>query len=128
MTNTTTIGGILRAAPSHWVTGQIDEVSVWKSALSASKVAELADGAPAVGGGQLPFQVSTVTFDSAARSTKLVWESRAGKTYSIDRSTNLKEWLELTDGVESEGETTEFTHPDIPEAETENYYRVSEEN
>jgi hypothetical protein len=128
VTNTTTIGGILRAAPSHWVTGQIDEVSVWKSALSASKVAELADGAPAVGGGQLPFQVSTVTFDSAARSTKLVWESRAGKTYSIDRSTNLKEWLELTDGVESEGETTEFTHPDIPEAETENYYRVSEEN
>ncbi|MCB1095403.1 MAG: LamG domain-containing protein [Verrucomicrobiae bacterium] len=127
-TNTTTIGGILRAAPSHWVTGLIDEVSLWKSALSASKVAELAEGALPIGGGQLPFQVSTVTFDSAARSAKLVWESRAGKFYSVDRSTNLEEWLELTDGVESAGDTTEFTHPDIPATETENYYRVREEN
>lgn len=71
VTNTTSIGGILRAAPSHWVTGLIDEVSVWKSALSPTKIANLAGGAPVTGGGALPFQVSEITFDSEARATTL---------------------------------------------------------
>lgn len=123
-TNTTSIGGILRANPSHWVTGMIDEVSVWKSALSSSKIAELAEGAAATGGGSLPFQVSDITFDSEIRATTLKWESRPGAVYSIDRSPNLESWLELTDGVDSEGDVTEFIHPGIPAEDTQNYYRV----
>jgi hypothetical protein len=35
----TTIGGILRGSASHWVTGVIDEVVIWKRALSAGEVA-----------------------------------------------------------------------------------------
>ena len=42
--NTTSIGGIRRAAASHWVTGLIDDVSLWKVALSAEEVGELAAG------------------------------------------------------------------------------------
>jgi hypothetical protein len=40
--NTTTIGGILRAAPSHWFTGLIDEVFVYNRALSEAEVMGLA--------------------------------------------------------------------------------------
>jgi hypothetical protein len=40
--NTTSIGGILRAAPSHWFTGQIDEVRIYSRALSAGEVLGLA--------------------------------------------------------------------------------------
>jgi hypothetical protein len=39
--NTTTIGGILRAAPSAWFNGLIDEVAVWNRALSPDEVAIL---------------------------------------------------------------------------------------
>ncbi|MCF7975484.1 MAG: discoidin domain-containing protein [Phycisphaerae bacterium] len=40
--DTTTIGGILRAAPSHWFTGQIDEVRIYSRALSAGEALGLA--------------------------------------------------------------------------------------
>ena len=37
--NTTSIGGILRANPSHWVTGVIDDVKIFDVALTAEEVA-----------------------------------------------------------------------------------------
>lgn len=40
--NTTTIGGILRATAAAWFTGQIDDVVLWKRALSAAEVQLLA--------------------------------------------------------------------------------------
>jgi hypothetical protein len=39
---TTSLGGIQRALKSNWVTGQIDEVSLWNLALTATDVAALA--------------------------------------------------------------------------------------
>ncbi len=39
--NNTTIGGILRASASHWVTGNLDEVAIWKRALSADEISEV---------------------------------------------------------------------------------------
>ncbi|UCE48260.1 MAG: LamG domain-containing protein, partial [Phycisphaerales bacterium] len=40
--DTTTIGGILRAAPSHFFTGQIDDVHIYNRALSHAEIAGLA--------------------------------------------------------------------------------------
>ena len=40
--DTTSIGGILRADPSHWFTGQIDEVRIYSRTLSAGEVLGLA--------------------------------------------------------------------------------------
>lgn len=36
--NTTTIGGIRRANPSHWFTGLIDDVALWTRALSPEEI------------------------------------------------------------------------------------------
>ncbi|MBI4663654.1 MAG: LamG domain-containing protein [Verrucomicrobia bacterium] len=36
--NTTTVGGILRANPTHWVTGLIDDVALWSRALSEAEI------------------------------------------------------------------------------------------
>ena len=45
--NATTIGGILRGTASHWVTGLIDEVAIWKRALSGEETALLhSEGVP----------------------------------------------------------------------------------
>ena len=41
--NNTSIGGILRASASHWVTGDIDEVAIWKRALTEAEISGLAD-------------------------------------------------------------------------------------
>ncbi len=46
--DTTSIGGILRAAPSHFFTGQIDEVRVYNQALSAGEALWLAGVTSAV--------------------------------------------------------------------------------
>jgi hypothetical protein len=39
--NTTTVGGILRANPTHWVTGLIDDVALWSRALSEAEVQQV---------------------------------------------------------------------------------------
>lgn len=39
---TTSLGGIQRSVKSHWMTGEIDEVSLWNLALTAADVAALA--------------------------------------------------------------------------------------
>jgi len=42
--NTTTIGGILRANPSHWFTGMIDDVQIYNHALTEAEVLAAMDG------------------------------------------------------------------------------------
>ncbi len=42
--NTTSVGGILRADPSHFFEGQIDDVALWNTPLTASQVQALAEG------------------------------------------------------------------------------------
>lgn len=45
--DTTTIGGILRASASAWFTGLIDDVALWKRALSAEEIEKLfTEGTP----------------------------------------------------------------------------------
>jgi hypothetical protein len=85
----TTIGGILRTDPSHWVSGVIDEVAIWKRALSADETAQLhSDGlapadAPTIslvrnGDGTL-----TVTYTGTLQAAATVdgpWEDVEGAT------------------------------------------------
>jgi len=44
LTNTTAIGGSFRAFPSNWVTGMIDDVSLWTAALRQAEITALASG------------------------------------------------------------------------------------
>ncbi len=39
--NDTTIGGILRASPGSWMTGLIDDVALWKRALTQAEITKL---------------------------------------------------------------------------------------
>ena len=121
VTNTTTVGGILRGGPSHWIDGMIDEVSLWGGALPAADIAELASGNP-IGGGSI-FQI--IGIDLAGGNVTLTWTSRQGKTYSVEQAEDLSIWQELDDGVESGGDETSFTIP-LPEGAAQ-YFRVREQ-
>jgi hypothetical protein len=56
--NATSVGGILRSSAAAWVSGLIDEVAVWKRALSPTEIADLkTSGVPPVPPRKLPLQI-----------------------------------------------------------------------
>lgn len=87
--NTTTIGGILRASPSHWLTGLIDDVAVWKRALTQEEAGKLAtEGMPAIDRYKEPLAVRSFTadFDTVAKGDKvtLKWDVATLANVTID--------------------------------------------
>ena len=65
--NTTSVGGILRATPSAWFTGEIDDVAVWSRALSPEEAALLtAAKAPTPPPKQQPLAINTFKADLPA--------------------------------------------------------------
>ncbi len=134
--DTTTVGGILRATPSHWVTGLIDEVSVWKTALAPANIADLADGLTPlqlIGGGSI-FGFTKVEYvdgeGGAPDSVDLTWNSLPGRTYTLSGSTDLINWFEVDDSIPSDGETTSYNYqstvPPVPSEASRIYFRVQE--
>ena len=86
--NDTTIGGILRASPSHWITGLIDEVAVWKRALSEAEINDvMANGVPSIGGPALPLEIKSFTadFGTVAQGDRVTlrWDASKDATLSI---------------------------------------------
>lgn len=86
--NDTTIGGILRASTSHWVTGLIDDVAIWKRAISEAELAEVkASGVPAVVTKKQPLELKSFSaeFQGVAAGDKVVmhWEGSKDANYSI---------------------------------------------
>ncbi|MGK0188788.1 MAG: hypothetical protein ACI9R3_004602 [Verrucomicrobiales bacterium] len=84
---------------------------------------------PAAPISKAPFEITDFAFDRGANSATLTFRSRVGGTYSISTGTTLQEadWLELEDGLEATGESTSFTHPNVPADTQESYYRVIEQ-
>jgi concanavalin A-like lectin/glucanase superfamily protein len=86
--NDTTIGGILRASPGSWVTGLIDEVALWKRALTPEEVNEVrTNGVPAVSIQPLPLEIKKflADFPTVALGDKamLRWEASKDASLSI---------------------------------------------
>jgi hypothetical protein len=68
-----------------------------------------------------------VQFDPTPRNVAFTWTSRDGRSYTAERSTNLVDWEELTDGIESEGDTTTYVDEGLPAEFDEIYYRIIQE-
>jgi len=88
--NTTTIGGILRANPTHWLTGVLDDVALWSRALSAEEVASLfKDGTPVPFSKPVPLAVRSFSADlaSVAVGGKVVlrWDVTKNVQVEIDQ-------------------------------------------
>lgn len=66
------------------------------------------------------FEISSVSLD--AGNATLVWPSTMNAVYAVESSTDLQNWNELDDGVESAGDETSFT-AEIGEAAV-TYFRV----
>jgi hypothetical protein len=89
--NDTSIGGILRASASHWVTGLIDDVAIWKRALSEDEInSVIQNGVPKVTSGNLR-PLGIASFDSEFSAVAgggtaiLTWDASADANLSINR-------------------------------------------
>ncbi|MBC8242857.1 MAG: LamG domain-containing protein [Verrucomicrobia bacterium] len=87
--NDTTIGGILRSSASHWVTGLIDDVAIWKRSLSDDEVGALfTSGIPTGLQKKLPLEIRTfgAEFPSVAAGGKVTlnWDVSADATLYIE--------------------------------------------
>lgn len=81
----------------------------------------LVGGTHLIGAGALPFQITNIT--RTGTEATLTWDSKEGESYIIRKSLTLQgEFQELTDGFESQGESTSFT--DTTATERDAYYRV----
>jgi hypothetical protein len=88
--NTTTIGGILRANPSHWLTGTIDDVALWNRALSVEEVTSLyQDSTPIPFTKPQPLAVRSFTADlpavAAGDTVMLRWDVTKNVRVEINR-------------------------------------------
>ena len=88
--NTTTIGGILRANPTHWVTGQIDDVALWSRALTAEEIASVVkDGTPVPFSKPQPLAIRSFTADFPATAVgdkvTLRWDVTKNVQVEIDQ-------------------------------------------
>ncbi len=101
--NTTSLGGIRRADPSHWFTGDLDDVSLWSRALSAAEVAMLASGTSPldITPSEPPaarFEITNISYNAADGGTmNITFESEDGKAYEIQRSPSLTDFARLQD-------------------------------
>ncbi|MDB4723251.1 hypothetical protein OAF55_00760 [Akkermansiaceae bacterium] len=71
------------------------------------------------------------SFGNEDPKVTITWISQPDRSYAVDYSTDLANWVELNDDVPSGGDSTEFTHsflPKFPELENQStlFYRVRE--
>jgi hypothetical protein len=65
--NSTTIGGILRANPTHWLTGMMDDVALWNRALSEAEIQMVVtNGTPVPFSKPQPLAIRSFTADLPA--------------------------------------------------------------
>jgi hypothetical protein len=111
---------------SEWY---VNSIQIFDGKLSDEEMEAL--GGPSAEGFEAPgakgLQIKDILLQENGNVT-IKWFSRANRSYRIEASSNLVDWLELTDGHPSQGDLTEFTElgQDINGAAT-RYYRVTEE-
>ena len=87
--NNTSIGGILRGGASHWVSGVLDEVAIWKRALTEEEIAEIQEnGVPEALSRTQPLVIRSFVADYPAvvkdGSVVLRWDASADAALSIN--------------------------------------------
>lgn len=73
--------------------------------------------------GPTPFAITDVYYDADKDEVTISWPSEAGKTFRIERSTDLKNWAEIG-VVTGKGDTSSFTDNKLPGSRRSLYYRI----
>jgi len=124
--NTTTIGGILRANPSHWFTGMIDDVQIYNHALTEAEVLAAMDGLAPKELAKKPSPENEQT--DVIRDATLTWESgQFAVTHNVYVGTSFEDVNNATTGV-SMGQTDSAYDAGVLAFGQTYYWRVDEVN
>jgi len=111
--------------------GEFDDFQMYNTELSPAQVEEmyLNPGTLASFISPPAFKITSIVHDEEADTVTLTWNSKPGKSYSIDSSTDLTdgEWSEVTDSWASQGTETSFTQTGVDPGTLRLFYRVREE-
>ena len=111
---------------NFWFNGQIDDVGLFRTALTEEQINSII--ANGVGSFAVPARelvITDLTFGPGDGEVTITFDSVEGATYIVERSTDLFNWIELTDNEPSDGETTTFIDFTLPANSTKVFYRVS---
>jgi len=109
------------------VAAVIDDFAVFGTPLGAEEILDLANGGTPGGGGRgVPFQITSVV-PAEDGTVAVTWDSKAGRSYAIDFTAELPNWIEGADGLPSEGESTTYIDDAVPAGTETRYYRIREE-
>ena len=105
--------------------GVMDEFAIFGEALSGAEIGAVMQSLPKP---SAPFAIIGIGYDGIAGRATITFNSRPGVTYAVDSSTDLSGggWLELTDNVDSGGQTTAFTDTISAPGAPVRFYRVRE--
>ena len=75
----------------------------------------------------IAFQITSISRDPGTGAVTLTWNSRPGKTYSVQASGDMADfWDEVNDSVASGGATTTYTDSTIDLGTTRRYFQIVE--
>ncbi|MEZ5328504.1 MAG: LamG domain-containing protein [Verrucomicrobiales bacterium] len=113
-------------------TGIIDDFAFWERALTQEEIAiHAANGLAGTGilepgGATIGFVVTDFSFDAQAKTVAIKWNSTPRASYSLEFSTDVQDWKEVQDGIDSEGaeSSIEVDLSSFLQNETEIYLRI----
>ena len=111
---------------NKWL-GLLDDIAVFNVVFTPEQVTELYEHGP-LGGSRVPLMITAIntSFSAASPMVTISFNSRVGKLYAVDRTTDLLIWEELDDGVEGKANSTDYTDSFLPEDSRTLFYRVRE--
>ena len=117
--------GAGEAGTAHLLTGALDDVRVYQGVLSDEEIAALAEGQAV---DPPPFLVTRI--EKNGTEVLLEWSSSPGGLYIVEFTPDFSDpdaWIEVDDGVDSEGDVTAFTDDDASRTGLpDGYYRIRE--
>jgi len=118
--------------------GRLDDVAIFNGGLSADQILAIKDGDfSEFGVGKSGLEITNIAYlenylNTGDPAVSLTFNSRPGRQYAIDFSTNLNAegqpggWTEVQDGVISEGSVTTFVDTVVAGNTPTLFYRVRE--
>ena len=108
--------------------GLLDEVAIWNVALSEEEVKALTEGADPnkIGTPPAPFLIKDVFYETSKKQAVIVWNSKPARTYTLEASTDLTNWMELDDEIPTGGKETRYIETNIAVENKVRFYRVIE--
>ena len=120
-----------RSAAGTGFNGEMDDFQIYNIELDPIEIMELFDNPGTVLGEapSAPLAVTAFSRSADGKTVDLTFDSRPGRTYSLEFSTDLSNWAEATDSIASQGlsTTTSFTDSFVfTEATLKIYFRLVE--